>query len=84
MHLLRYKKVIKISCNFKCVHIHIYKEPEPTSNDVTDNIEVNGFENTIRDDTSLGRLHETVKRLEICVNRTVFTELHFEIASLCR
>lgn len=82
MHLLCYKKVIKISCNFKCGHI--YKEPEPTSNDVTDNIEVNGFENTIRDDTSLGRLHETVKRLEICVNRTVFTELHFEIASLCR
>lgn len=41
-----------------------YKEPEPTGNDVLDNLEVNGFENTISDDTPLGRFSRTSKKIK--------------------
>ena len=41
-----------------------YKEPEPTGNDVPDNLEVNGFENTISDDTPLGRFARTRKKIK--------------------
>ena len=41
-----------------------YKEPEPTGNDVPDNLEVNGFENTISDDTPLGRFASPRKKIK--------------------
>ena len=41
-----------------------YKEPEPTGNDVPDNLEVNGFENTISDDTPLGKFARTRKKIK--------------------
>ena len=41
-----------------------YKEPEPTGNDVPDNLEVNGFENTISADTPLGRFARTRKKIK--------------------
>lgn len=41
-----------------------YKEPEPTGNDVPDNIEVNGFENTISDNTHLGRFARPRKKIK--------------------
>lgn len=42
----------------------LYKKPKPTSNDVPDNLEVNGFENTISDDTPLGRFARTRKKIK--------------------
>ena len=41
-----------------------YKEPEPTGNDVPDNLEVNGFENTISADTPLGKFARTRKKIK--------------------
>ena len=41
-----------------------YKETEPTGNDVPDNLEVNGFENTISADTPLGRFARTRKKIK--------------------
>lgn len=45
-----------------------YKEPEPTGNDIPDNLEENSFENTISADTPLGRFAEPAKRLNVSVN----------------
>lgn len=45
-----------------------YKEPEPTGNDIPDNLEENSFENTISADTPLGRFAEPAKRLKVSVN----------------
>ena len=61
-----------------------YKEPEPTGNDVPDNLEVNGFENTVSYDTPLGWFARIRRKIKVSVNLTVFTELHFKRASLCR
>lgn len=41
-----------------------YKEPEPTGNDVPDNLEVNSFENTISAETPLGRFARTRKKIK--------------------
>lgn len=41
-----------------------YKELEPIGNDVPDNLEVNGFENTISDGTPLGRFARTRKKIK--------------------
>ncbi len=41
-----------------------YKEPEPTGNDVPDNLEVNSFENTISAETPLGSFARTRKKIK--------------------
>lgn len=41
-----------------------FKEPEPTGNDVPDNLEINGFQSSINDDTPLGRFARTRKKIK--------------------
>ncbi|MDY6260574.1 MAG: hypothetical protein SPL31_00405 [Succinivibrio sp.] len=61
-----------------------YKDPEPTSNDVPDPLEVKSFENAISEDTPLGSFARTRKKIKRKIALTVLTESYFERASLCR
>lgn len=41
-----------------------YKQPEPTGNDVPDDLENNGFQSSINDDTPLGKFARTRKKIK--------------------